>query len=327
MANIIICKRSDKVFTDDEIEHFIDSKANEPGKAYLMLRQISCNTSKISFMESIIELLIQHKQIKWRHLKVILPHYKTKEKKDFFDFYKKNIYPLIPIEEKLILGIAEIYPELLDLYLDKYLVVDKMFKTSPSSLPKVDYSFLLKQIENFIKKKFSKKGLAAFLRVFPKEKDKYDLVFDGNNILLNKKGILKIESFKKLNTLVVSAQSMGYNPVVFIHARHLKTLKRMGLKIPFTYISTLYRYNDDWFSLYYAIKNDIPLVSRDIFRDHINQFDTQNKTDFLKIFLHNKKLNINEDFSEIQFEQKNIPIIFKKMGNYYIPGNKGYMII
>lgn len=317
-----------KVFTMEEITSYIENDTNDPGTSYVILAQLTKEKDNYSIMKQIINLLIEQKQIKWRHLKVILPFYRERERKeDFFDFYKKNIYHLIPIEEKLILGIADIYPELLELYLGEYLVIDKEFEDTfiPKTIPSVDYSFLKNQIEKFIKKKFSQKGLDAFLKVFPKKK--YDLVFDGNNILLNKKGVIEVESFWKMNNLFESAQKMGYEPVVFIHARHLKTLKRMGLKIPFTFISTLYRYNDDWFSLYYAIKNDVPLVSRDIFRDHINQFDTQKNSNYMKIFLHHRKMNIKEDFSEIEFEQKNIPIIIKVNGNYYLPGNKGYLKI
>ena len=325
MSNIIIHKISDKVFTIEEITDFIDSKTNDPGTGYLILKQLSSDESNFSIMENILSLLIEQKNIKWRHLKLCLPLYKKKDRIEFFEYYKKNIFPLIPIEEKLIVGIAKIYPELLDVYLNEYLIINEDFDDELPDVTKVDYKFLTKQIESFIKKKFSQRGLTAFLKVFPKKK--YDLVFDGNNILLNKKGVIEIESFWKMVHLFESATKSGYNPVVFIHARHLKTLKRMGLKVPFAFVSTLYRYNDDWFSLYYAIKNNVHLVSRDIFRDHVNQFDTQKKSNFLKIFLHSRKLNIKEDFSEIIFEQKNIPIIIKQKGNYYLPGRMGYLKI
>lgn len=316
-----------RTYTFSEINSFIDKAPCDPGVLYLVLNQLSSDIkSNFKLMEKIIFKLITDKNIKWRHLKVMLPFYKEYyTETEFMEFYQKNIYPLIPIESKLILGISEIYPKLLDIYLNHYLVVDKYFGDTPRTTPEFNYTLLITQIEKFIKKKFSQKGLNAFLKVIPTKK--YDLVFDGNNILLNKKGNIEIESFLKMNLLFESAREKGFNPIVFIHARHLKTLKRMGLKITFNYIATLYRYNDDWFSLYYAIKNNVYLVSRDIFRDHINQFDTQKGTNYLKIFLHHKKLNMTEDFSEIIFENKNIPIILKENGNYFIPGLTGYFKI
>ncbi|ADO67128.1 hypothetical protein crov095 [Cafeteria roenbergensis virus] len=313
------------IFTVDEIITFVDNKSIDPGTSMLILKQLVETPDNLLLIDKIINKLIVQKTLKWRHLKVVLPLYRTKEPTEFFKFYQKHIMPVIPIEEKLILGIIDIYPELIELYLNQYVIIDKVFKDEPEDMPKVDYSFLLNQIEVFIKKSFSQKGLTTFLNVFPTEK--YDLVFDGNNILLNKKGIFEVESFKKLHSLVESTKTKGYTPLVFIHIRHVKTIKRLGLDIPFAFISTPYRYNDDWFSLYYAIKHDIPLVSRDIFRDHINQFDTIPQSNLLKIFLHHRKISINKDFTKIIFKDRNIPIIFKNKDGYYIPGKSCYLKI
>lgn len=325
MSKSSITDRISPVFTLDEIITFSDNKSIDPGTSMLILKQLVETIDNILLIDKIINKLIEQKTLKWRHLKMVLPLYRTKDPTEFFKFYQMHIMPLIPIEEKLILGISEIYPELIELYVNQYVVIDKVFKDVPECMPKVNYSFLLNQIEMFIKKKFSPKGLTAFLKVFPTEK--YDLVFDGNNILLNKKGVFEVESFRKLISLVESAKTKGYNPIVFIHIRHVKTLKRLGLEIPFAYISTLYRYNDDWFSLYYAIKYDVPLVSRDIFRDHINQFDTIPQSNLLKIFLHYRKISINKDFTKIIFKDSNIPIIFKIKDSYYIPGKSSYLKI
>lgn len=316
-------------YSVDNIEKMIENKEKNPGVYYLLLKLL-VKTENKKLIENIILLLIEQKDLKWRHLEIVLPYFKNVLKDNFIEWYQKTIFDNIKIDSKLIMGLCSIEVKLLKLYKNKYVRINKDFWDDLPFEVDFSYEYLLDQIEKFIKKKFSKIGLERFLKVFPENK-KYNLVFDGNNILLNKKGKLEIDSYVKLIKLYEDSKIKGYNPIVFIHARHLKTITKMGLKLNFNYIPTPYRYNDDWFCLYYAIKNNVNIVSRDIYRDHINQFDTQNNTNYLKIFLEHKKFDIKEDFSEIIYQQKNIPIIIyyndHEREYIYIPGNKKYLLV
>jgi hypothetical protein len=242
---------------------------------------------------------------------------------EFYMYFEKVVFPNVKICENMILDIVNIDRDLVKFYVNKYIQSDKIYSVYPSKQPEVDYKVLLTNITKFIKKKYSQKGLDRFLTYIPD--NKYNIVFDGNNILLNKAGSFEKESYDKLVKLYKDCIDKGLNPVIFIHTRIVKVIKRAGLKLNFNYIGTPYRYNDDWFSLYYAIKYNINLVSRDIYRDHINQFDTQKKQDYLKIFLAHKRYNITEDFRMIIFENKQLPIVCEEDDYYYIPGNKGYL--
>lgn len=314
------------LLTLTEIEFIIKEKKKKPGLYYIFLEILTKNIINYKIVMEILDVLIEHKDLKWRHLKLILPYcLSTIGKEAFCKIYYEKIFKTIQISSSLILGLAKFMPCLLKLYINEYVIIDKDFVNKPTGSYKINYNYLLNQIEQFIKKKFSQKGLDIFLKVFPITK--HNLVFDGNNILLNKKGIIEAESFIKLQNLYDTSIKKGYFPLVFIHMRHLKTLKKMGLTITFNCIKTPYKYNDDWFSLYYAIKHNSYLVSKDIFRDHINQFDTLNKTNFMKIFLHHRKLDIKDDFTEIIFKETTVPVIIKEGSYIYIPGKTNYLKI
>lgn len=309
-------------YSISNIELMIKNNIKNPGLYYLLLKYlVESKNNYLSLVSDIINLLISQKTIKCRHILLVLPYYlKYKTEDEVYDFYK-NIYDIVPLDDKLVLGISEIYPKLLNYYINRYVKISEDFKDKLENKKIYDYSYLVNQIEKFIKKKYSQKGLDRFLEHIPTKK--YDIVIDGNNILLNK-GIIEKASYNQLVVLNNNCLEKGLKPLIFIHSRNVKQLKKMGLPLNFIFYPTPYRYNDDWFSLYYAIKNNCNLVSKDIFRDHINQYDTQNKTDHLKIFLENKKLNINEDFSEIIFEEKILSIIIKDNEDYYLPGINGY---
>lgn len=310
-------------YSIENINIMLENNVKNPGLYYLILQcLVNLSDNYFPLVSKIISLLVTQKTIKSRHILLVLPYYlKYQSKDDVYKFYK-NIVDIIPIDEKLILGLANIYPKLLDYYVNKYIKINEDYEDNPKEKINYNYGYLINQIEKFIKKKYSQKGLDRFLEHIPSKK--YNIVFDGNNILLNTKGVIEKESYIQLMTLFLKCVDKGYNPLIFIHSRNVKQLKKMKLPLNFTFYPTPYRYNDDWFSLYYAIKNNCYLVSKDIFRDHINQYDTQNKTDHLKIFLDNKKLNIMDDFSDVIFEKRILSIIIKEDDNYYLPGIKGY---
>lgn len=312
----------------ENIDIMLSKNISNAGIYYLILKYM-CNSESFEYYDyvnNILNLLIIQKDIKWRHFNISLPYLKKFISEEEFDkYYMVSVLPNIIVCENMILDLAKIDKNMIKYYIGSYIISDNIYQDYPITYPTINYSILLDNMEKFIKKKYSQKGLDRFLKIIPSKK--YDIVFDGNNILLNKAGNLDQSSYNKLYKLYQYCLNNKLKPLVFIHSRIIKLMKKNNMKLDFNFIATPYRYNDDWFCLYYAIKNNIKLVSRDIYRDHINQFDSQKGLNYMKIFLSSNKLNITEDFSSIIFDNNILPIIIKNNDSYFIPGKKGYFKI
>lgn len=312
-------------FSLENIRKMVDEKVNCPGIYFLILTELVKSEENYDIVKDIIVLLASQKKLSWRHQRTVIRFLSGIMGKDeFYEYYGRIIFPVSNIlkNKEMIPELINIDKRLLDFYVGKYYLQEKVCEDRPEGEYKANLADLKNDIEKFIKRKFSQKGLDRFLKVFPKKK--YDIVFDGNNVLLNKCGRLESESHSKLLILLEQCRQLKLRPLVFIHKRNVKTMKKMGLSLDFPFASTPYRYDDDWFSLYYSICNNVTLVSRDHFRNHINTFDTLKKKDNLKIFLHQNRMNIKKDFSSIIFTKTVLPIIIKENENYYIPGINGY---
>ena len=225
----------------------------------------------------------------------------------------------------MIMDIADKYPYLLDLYENSYVGIDTVFPGElPFNDPVINFGSLVEKIESFIEEKYGLFGLTVFMNHIPTTK--YNIVFDGNNVLLHQKKVNDY-TYGRLIHLVKETKKLGMKPLVFVHKRNIKEMEKLGLKVIEEIQETPYHFNDDWFSLYYAVKNNCYLVSNDIFRDHIYNWDTSDNTNLLKIFLKQKKITMEENFSKLNFDNNNTSIIIKHEGKFYIPGSKGYRII
>ena len=325
------CKKMASIVLEDEysidnIKRMINENVDNPGLFSLILSELVKSEKNLNIVKDILVMLVLQKKLSWRHLKRTMPFLSNlMSKEEFLDYYREIVYPNVCISKNpnMIPSLIKLNRNILDFYVGEYFLLDNEYY----SYPKYEYSANVNElkilIERFIKKKFSQKGLIRFKKVFPTKH--YDIVFDGNNILLNKCGKLERESHTKLLSLLEQCYDRGLKPLVFIHKRHIKNMKREGMSLDFNYVSTPYRYDDDWFSLYYAICHNIKLVSRDNFRDHINIFDTMLKKDNLKIFLHKQRVNITEDFTRICFRETILPVIIKEDDTFYIPGKEGYL--
>ena len=333
---IIITNSDEKTPTDVKysLESFIERLykkefiKNDAGLYYIILQDLLKTSQPFSFIigliKKMVDNLIFHKKLKIRHVVKVIEYYSINEKYIELDkYYLKEIYPYLEVNNFVIEGLlSSSFPKLLNYYIGEYCLINDKCSDYPLFEQSYDYTILLKQFEHFIEREYKSQGLIKFLSKIPDEK--FDIVFDGNNILLNRCGILVKESYDKLVNLYNSCIDIGIKPLVYIHERNVKDLKKKGINITINYIATPYRYDDDWFSLYYGIKNNCFLISKDIFRNHINILDTMNNSNHLKIYLHNRKLNINEDFTEIIFKRTFLPIIIKENECIYIPSNKGY---
>lgn len=294
----------------------------DAGKCYNMLKDLVKSPVNIDDVIDIIKYLTFYKMIKFRHIKLVIPYF-HKLQFHFEDYYKENIKNNLIVDNRLISFLID-YPKYLNFYIGQYVKLDEEFSEMIDY--KYDYSRLLIQIFNYIKNKYSSRDYQIFLRSIPTKS--YDMVFDGNNILFSDTGKITEKSYIRLTNLVKFAQENGYNPIVFIHIRNIKYLQKVLKKhIPEYIYSTPYNFNDDWISIFYAVKNNCNIVSNDLFRDHINEFDTKNKTNHFKIFLDDKKLPTNKNLDRIIFTNNIIPIIIRKNDKIYIPGISGYKVI
>lgn len=307
----------------DDINEKIQDKENNPGLYILIIRHLIemdlNNNLKICKIDEIVNILIEYQSLKWRHVKVILNFLQENFMKEQTYQYFSKLCNQIQIDGKMIKELCEIDCNLLDYYLGAYVETGEKYDEYPINKISYNYDMLLFKMESFIKKKYSQKGLTNFLECIPEEK--YDVVIDGNNLLLHKGKIdsISIEILHK----VVKHFVKRYKCLTFIHPRNVKKIKKLGMDIKIDYVETLYNYNDDWFSLYYAIKNNSFICSRDYFLDHINQYDTKTGTNDMKIFLKSKKIHLQNDFKILETKSI-IPIIIKEYDGYYIPGIYGY---
>ena len=107
-----------------------------------------------------------------------------------------------------------------------------------------------------------------------------DVLLDGGNIIHNCKEI----NLKNLEYILTKSLQNYNNPLVIIHQRHFK--KQTSQNIAFLkkykkYIfQTPYNIYDDYYQILGMIYNDIPIVTNDLFRDHIfdmfKMFDSKN---------------------------------------------------
>lgn len=294
----------------------------KPGIYYLILQELvkDFKGEKMEMIDEIINLLLSFQMLKWRHIKVILPYLvKIMSKGKLHEYFKNKFYNIIKIDARMITDIINIYPPLLELYLNEYVILNENFTDYPKNKIIMNYQPLLEIIEKYLEENYGNDKLKKFLKTIPDTK--YDIVIDGNNILLNKKGKLTNEGIENLKKIC----NIKHSYIVFIHPRNCKKIKEKLNGI--NYVKTLYNLNDDWFSLYYAIKNNSFIVSKDNFKDHIYEFDTKNNKNLLKIYLFNKKLSISKKYSIIKIKEKHLPIIIKENNYYLIPGNRNYLKI
>ena len=306
-------------------KEIIEGELNIPGDIYRhMSDMIISDDDNSELIVKMLNILLKHGSMKYRHLKLLLPYLSKNMGDDLVEYYESYIYRMIPVDSRLIELLCT-YPKVLELYIGKYVELDGEYKEEVEF--DYDYGELLGQIRKFIKRKYGGKNYERFLKNIPEKN--YSIVFDGNNVLFSDGGkeITK-KSYNRLIALVDYTIKNGHTPLVFIHQRNMKYIKKW-LKLPLhDYMhGTPYNFNDDWFSLYYAIQNNCYLVSNDLFRDHINIFDTNNKTDHLKVFIKSKKLFTDRTFSSVIFTNNNIPVIIKKNDKIYVPAKSGYLVI
>ncbi len=107
-------------------------------------------------------------------------------------------------------------------------------------------------------------------------------VIDGANVLFSSH-----DGLKKLHTIVENLHLMNFNPnfnlnfnieiTIVLHKRHFQkngqaaSLKQQKFKkdIKMNIVETPYGVNDDYYSIFIAMKNNCLLVTNDKFRDHI----------------------------------------------------------
>ena len=248
------CKKKIITYNIENIHQLILDKPNDPGLYMNMLKEIVEKKYDYKLCLTILNILIEHKSLKWRHLKTTISYLKT-HITDFDEYYRSHFKPHVNISSIMILDIANLFPYLLKYYIGKYIDIEPKLINHNNydinvyhDLNDLDNSYdeLINNIQRFIMSKY--KTLNYFMKFIP-QYGYYDIAIDGNNILLETGNITKKSYYNLKHIYKVCSDKSANNVIVFIHKRHMKKLKTFDNTIPFNYIATPYGYNDDWFTL------------------------------------------------------------------------------
>jgi hypothetical protein len=314
---------------DEQVEELIEKNNKNSGLFFSLMTFY--NPENLEMMEKIYYYLLANKLAKFRHAKIILNYYLNKSEKEAIDFYYHSVKPFIPVDYQLVSYLLEqkFYPEFQKILLDfigKRIILPESFETSYDfRLEKIKFplTLLLKRIEDHIATQVSSDKFYQFKFIVNRDISyckKPVCVIDGNNFLLTQKGEITLKTIYQLKNLM-DFVSKTFDIFVFVHQRHQKTINKLASFLNSKIIYTPASFNDDWFSLYFAIKNNCYLLSNDRFIDHIFLFDTLHESDDLKNFL---------EIKQIKFQQKLImPLNYSKIiqgdnTKILIPGITGF---
>jgi len=317
-------KLKDITDLEEKVNKLIEEKNSNSGFFYsIMTFYYPDNFRKI---KEIYYYLLENKLAKFRHAKIVLDYYLKTSEKDAIEFYYHSIKPFIPLESNFISYLLEqkSSPEFQKILLDfigKRVILPEIFpfvdiRIKPEKI-KINSDLLLKKLDNYIAKKVSPDKLYQFKFIINKDVSylkKPLCVIDGNNYLLTEKGEITLKTTVKLKFLI-DLLSKSYQVMIFIHQRHQTKINQLCSFLNHLITFTPASFNDDWFSLYFAIKNNAYILSNDNFKDHIFLFDTLDETDDLKNFL---------ETHQIKYRDKLImPLNYSKV----IQGNSSHILI
>jgi hypothetical protein len=166
-------------------------------------------------------------------------------------------------------------------------------------------------IKEYIEKSISPKYIKQLYQFVKNQKNRFDAIIDGGNILHARTGLINPNSLNDLEILINLVKKKIGKPLLVIHCRHLKTcpnlINRLNL-MKISYYLTPYNINDDIFILWFFINyNSIPyIISNDRYRDHIFNFETKKKNYIIKY--NNSQLDY--DFSQFNY------ILYQQTLNY-----------
>ncbi len=154
---------------------------------------------------------------------------------------------------------------------------------------------------------------------------KVDVILDGCNISYHNHRTL---DYKYIIKILKHALQKYKNPLFIIHKRHLKSkcnnIKILKTKYKKYLYTTPYNVYDDYFLILGMIYNNIPVITNDIFRDHVfdmfKLFDTKNNR--IKNYISEMILSYNKD--EISNKEKYSKCIQCNNNNIYIPAKDGF---
>jgi hypothetical protein len=314
---------------DEQVEELIDKNNKNAGLFFSLMTFYY--PDNLEMMEKIYYYLLANKLAKFRHCKILLNYYLNKSEKDAIEFYYHSVKPFIPVDYHLInfliekKSFLEFQKILLD-FIGKRIIIPDIFENKTKlkyETIKFPLTSLLKRIEEHIATQVSPDKLYQFKFIVNRDISyckKQVCVIDGNNFLLTQKGEITLKTIFQLKNLM-DFVSKTFDIIVFVHQRHQKTINKLVSFLNSKIIYTPASFNDDWFSLYFAIKNNCYLLSNDRFIDHIFLFDTLHESDDLKNFL---------EIKQIKFQQKLImPLNYSKIiqgdnTKILIPGITGF---
>ena len=266
--------------------------------------KILCKNNKLD------ESLKIYENLKIKKKRFIIPIYEEyclKSKKIGLEFLEKYIYNKFTIDEN---DICKIYgnknlDKILKIMSDNEIIINdkkyfikyfnckecKIFNNKCSicnnelelfKLNDYNISKLLSNLEKqyFFNKKNILKNLDNFL-----SNNIYDVVIDGNNILLHC-GIIDENSISRLFLINNILKVKNLKSLIFIHSRHKETLDNFNInKYKFNIYYTPCKFYDDIFFIWTALKYNKYIISNDLFKDIIYKLQDDNFSKFINYSL------------------------------------------
>jgi len=313
------------------------------GEAMNQLREDDCSYET---QLQLIHYLVKTKKIRWRHLQYVFPLFLERDgwsRKQLFKYFQNIVSQYeFKLTNSIVIDIATLYPDFSYLFHERYVepvevddfIREKMlegrynysfYRENPHNL---SFDVLKQVIERHINDYCIENGIKNVFKMYIPKKQ-FDVVVDGNNVILHNCGKVKKDSVNELTAIVNKLKDTHGSVLVYIHERHHKWEKYAKHPIwknpNVCVIYTPYKYNDDWFSIYYAILNNIYIVSNDNYKDHILKYQTDGDRMSLKAFLAYRHIHTT-NFVDLTYPRETIPIIYYRENAAYIPETTGGFI-
>lgn len=172
-----------------------------------------------------------------------------------------------------------------------------------------------------------------------------DKVLENKNIIIDAGNVSyygkkdKQPNYNNIIKIINLVMKKYKNPLIIIHQRHMKksceSINILKTKYKNNIYITPYNTYDDYYIIYSIIKNNIPVITNDKFRDHIfDMFKMMYKDDMKQVNIitnYIKDRIINYNINKINYQKHhlyNYSRCIQHIDDYiYIPNNDNYVFI
>ena len=298
------------------------------------------NRNKKGFISLVMRYHFQTDNIK-EMTKIIYSDFKLM-KRDYLLYckaiYHSNLVASIGIFNEHILFNEKIQPSDIDFLIENNLIeliksMNGYYITCSKKSKKFNYSnlkkFPLVKNKDKLIEHFRKDIPINCYEAFIKRISNCDIIIDGGNVYhyTNPKNLINVEKVLASTLLIYK------NPIIVFHQRHFKSAE--GIEFYSKYekyiFKTPYNVYDDMFIILGMMIKNIPIVTNDLFRDHIYEafklFETKNNQ--ISNYINEMKLSFSINKVNAKIEKLNtISKCIQFDSNYiYIPTTNGFFVM